>query len=99
MGVTVYRFEAELRDSSEHDSWQREAVAADLAARAEAVRRRRDDMAAAQEAAIHARLQLVQENQQAGHRLKVAALPTLIHCLSLHVVYSLPKSLTLHLRA
>jgi len=67
----VCRFEAELRDSSKHDSWQREAVAADLAARAAAVRQRRDDMAATQEAAIHARQQLVQQNLQAGQQLKV----------------------------
>ncbi len=67
----ICRFEAELRDSSKHDSWQREAVAADLAACAAAVRQRRDHMAATQEAAIHARQQLVQQNLQAGQQLKV----------------------------
>ncbi|DBA99486.1 TPA: hypothetical protein ACH3X3_012074 [Trebouxia sp. C0006] len=66
----IKRFEAELRDSSKHDSWQREAVAADLAARAAAVRQRRDDLAATQQAAIHARQQLVQQNLQAGQQLK-----------------------------
>ncbi|KAL0036127.1 hypothetical protein WJX79_004471 [Trebouxia sp. C0005] len=66
----IKRFEAELRDSSKHDSCQREAVAADLAARAAAVRQRRDDMAATQEAAIRARQQLVQQNLQAGQQLK-----------------------------
>ncbi|KAA6422175.1 MAG: hypothetical protein FRX49_07926 [Trebouxia sp. A1-2] len=69
----IKRFEAELRDSSKHDSCQREAVAADLAARAAAVRQRRDDMAATQEAAIRARQQLVQQNLQAGQQLKVEA--------------------------
>ena len=33
----VCRFEAVLRDSSEHGSWQHEAVAADLAVHAKAV--------------------------------------------------------------
>ena len=65
------RFEAELRDSSKHDSWQREAVAADLTARAAAVRKRRDEMAASQEAAMQARQQLVLDNLQAGHQVKV----------------------------
>lgn len=65
------RYEAELRDSSKHDSWQREAVAADLAARAVAVHKRRDDMAATQEAAMQARHQLVLDNLQAGHQVKV----------------------------
>ncbi len=49
-------------------------MAADLAARAAAVRQRRDDMAATQEAAIHARQQLVQQNLQAGQQLKVTHL-------------------------
>ena len=49
-------------------------MAADLAARAAAVRKRRDEMAATQEAAIQARHQLVQQNLQAGHQLKVLAL-------------------------
>ncbi|KAL3140150.1 hypothetical protein ABBQ38_004427 [Trebouxia sp. C0009 RCD-2024] len=66
----VLRYEAELRDSSKHDSWQREAEAADLAARAVAVRKRRDDMAATQEAAMQARHQLVLDNLQAGHQVK-----------------------------
>ena len=66
------RFEAELRDSSKHDSWQREAVAADLAARAAAVRKRRDEMAATQEAAVQARHQLVMDNLQASHQIKVS---------------------------
>ena len=61
-----------MRDSSKHDSWQRQAVAADLAARAESVRQRRDEMAASQEAAIQARHNLVQQNLQAGHQLKVS---------------------------
>lgn len=65
------RFEAELRDSSEHDARQREAEAADLTAKADAVRKRRDEMAAAQEAAIQARQHLVLENLKAGHELKV----------------------------
>lgn len=71
------RFESELRDSSKHDSWQREAVAADLAARAAAVRKRRDEMAATQEAAVQARHQLVQDNLQAGHQIKVTPIPLL----------------------
>ena len=65
------RFEAELRDSSEHDQREREAVAGDLAAKAAAVRKRRDEMALAQEAAIEARHQLLLENKQAGMELKV----------------------------
>ena len=77
------RFEAELRDSSKHDSWQREAVAADLAARAAAVRKRRDEMAATQEAAMQARHQLVMDNLQAGHQAKVP--PILCFCFAMHI--------------
>ena len=76
--VLTCRFEAELRDRSKHDSWQRQAVAADLAARAAAVRQRRDEMAATQEAAMQARHQLVLDNLQAGHQLKVFGTVTLL---------------------
>ena len=62
-----------MRDSSEHDARQREAEAADLVAKANAVRKRRDEMAAAQEAAVQARHQLVLDNLQAGQNLKVCA--------------------------
>ena len=75
--MLMCRFEAELRDSSGHDQREREAVAADLAAKAAAVRRRRDEMALAQEAAMQARHQLLLENRQAGMELKV--LPTRRH--------------------
>ena len=78
--LVVRRFEAELRDSSKHDSWQREAVAADLAARAAAVRQRRDEMVATQEAAMQARHQLMLDNLQAGHQMKVLTLVVLLPC-------------------
>lgn len=69
------RFESELRDSSIHDSWQHEAVAADLAAWAAAVRKRRDELAATQEAAMQARHQLVRDNLQASYQVKVTLTP------------------------
>ena len=73
-----YRYEAELRDTAPFDAWHSQHVAADAAAHAAAVQQRRDEMAAAQEAGVQARQQLVRENLEAGRKLKVGQQPVQI---------------------
>ena len=70
-----YRYEAELRDPAPFDTWHSQHVAADAAAHAAAVQQSRDEMAAAQEAGVQARQQLVRENLEAGRKLKVGQQP------------------------
>ena len=76
-----YRYEADLRDTAPFDAWHSQHVAADAAAHAAAVQQRRDEMAAAQEAGVQARQQLVRDNLEAGRKVKVGQQPVQI---SLH---------------